>query len=126
MSERIQSVSGATTVETELNLGGLETLVNNVFQAQRRSVIVASEQWRKEVTLHMKINARWTDRTGDARGSLGVVPEYGEDEFVLVLTGGVHYMFYLEMLHAGNFSILGPTLNEMADILLDRIGAVRE
>jgi hypothetical protein len=57
-----------------------------------------------------KLNAPWTDRTGNARQGLhgGAVLE-GTD-FVIYIAHTMTYGVYLELCNAGNFAILMPTL----------------
>jgi hypothetical protein len=73
----------------------------------------------------MKEHASWQDETGNARASLGVIPDYQPTEFTYTITGGVPYMRFLERGHAGRFSILPDATHAWGHILLQRVGARR-
>lgn len=61
-------------------------------------------------TRYMKQHARWTDRTGNARATLKVDPVHEELTHKLILHGGMPYQIFLELLHAGRYAIIGPTV----------------
>jgi hypothetical protein len=87
---------------------------------------ITVEQWADEVTEWMKENRPWQDRTTDARKSLGVLLDFGNDMWEAVLTGGVPYMVFLETARNHKYAILEPALDLWADRLYERLGAVRQ
>lgn len=73
-----------------------------------------AEQMISRIRDWMKANAKWKDRTGDARRTLNawaVNMSYGA---LVVLSHGVPYGIYLETMQAGRFAILKPALNYWA------------
>lgn len=69
------------------------------------------EQW-------MKINAGWTDRTGNARQTLSAqVEAISRDMMEIILAGGVDYFIWLELANAGRFAIIGPALDYFGPLL---------
>lgn len=77
---------------------------------------------------HMKMNAPWTDRTGNARASLhasfadirtrGVG---GSSAKVLILTGGMWYSPLLELKNGGRQAIIWPTAQMIAQRIMSDI-----
>lgn len=62
----------------------------------------------------MKSNARWTDRTGNARNGLMCTVEGRGDEITLVLSGSVPYQVYLETRWSGKYAIIKPSVLKWA------------
>lgn len=127
MARTISTTVGAVTCDMVIDLSGLEGAVEILILQKKAEIVHKAKEWSEDVTLKMKLGAKWTNRTGNARGSLGVVPDphFVGNLMELFLTGGVKYMFYLETKFAGAFSILGPTLDEEADNFILSIGAER-
>jgi hypothetical protein len=78
-------------------------------QVEAATMRVATRMAR-EIEAYMRQNARWTDRTGDARRLLKaeVLDVTGRAAFIL-LQHGVEYGVFLEMRPA--YAIIGPTLD---------------
>lgn len=55
-------------------------------------------------------NAPWTDRTGDARRSIGSVDDSSKDIIRYWLKIGVDYGIWLEISNQGKYRILVPTM----------------
>lgn len=118
--------AGDWTAEIDLNLSGLEGLYEDATEVSKEIAKLIIDQWADEVEDWMKANAPWQDDTGDARKSLGVLKDFTKQVWEMVLTGGVPYMKFLEMLHEYRFAILRPALDEWANVLIERLGAVRD
>lgn len=68
-----------------------------------------------QLEAEMKENARWTDRTANARQTLHTEVEEVADEMVeIILAHGVDYGIYLELSHGGAYAIIGPTIDTAA------------
>lgn len=96
-------------------------LANAYVLAIRRGVRAIAERYAPEIEAHMKANATWTDRTGNARQTLtAVVEELGLDMLAVILAHGMIYGSYLEgytpegreTMQGGRFAIIAPTLDE--------------
>lgn len=78
-----------------------------------------------EGTAFAKINAPWTDRTGNARAGLHSdvqVLDQGRT-FELIIAGSVFYQIFLETRFSGKYAIIMPTINHIGKLLMDRIQA---
>lgn len=73
-----------------------------------------------EVAAWMRDNARWTDRTGEARQGLYADIEHVVRRSVhLLMSHGptIEYAVWLEWAHAGRFSILPDAVDNFAPVL---------
>jgi hypothetical protein len=61
-------------------------------------------------TAHMKINAPWTDRTGNARSGLGAKVFKQGSRWVMNLFGRANYQIWLEVKQDGKYAIITPTI----------------
>jgi hypothetical protein len=100
----------------------MPTLNRNIYQVMRFHA--------PSLEAKAKTDARWTDRTTNARSSLNatVVVE-GKHQYALVLAGGVKYQIWLEVRFAGRYAIIMPTIKAYAPVvmasftkLLERMG----
>lgn len=57
-----------------------------------------------------KRNAKWHDRTGNARQGLHAVAESSGKTHQIVLAHGVPYGIYLEVRFSGKYAIINPTI----------------
>ncbi len=81
--------------------------------------------YAQDIGNHMRKNARWVDRTGNARASLRAVTQFTSDMLGVVLVGGgpPDYVKYLELAMAGKYAIIRPTLEAYAGrIYRDLVG----
>lgn len=70
----------------------------------------------------MRADARWTDRTGNARG--GLFAEHEKEPMVkhdMTLYGAMPYSIWLELRWSGKYAVIGPT---MLDVAPDMVGAI--
>jgi hypothetical protein len=82
------------------------------------------EEFADECQSHMKANAPWEDRTGDARNTLtGTAYEKGDVHGVL-LAHGVTYGRFLEFRFGGRDAIVIPTLEEKGPELMARLNGL--
>jgi len=72
-----------------------------------------------EIEAWMKVNATWTDRTGNARQTLytRVIPAL-MNEIVIVLGHGMWYGRFLELSNAGRYAILAPAVDHFLPIIV--------
>lgn len=116
---------GGVRSELTLDLAGLAPLIERARQLALAQVKAVGESWSDQVTEWMVENAPWNDDTGDARGSLGVVPEYTPNVYTYSVTGGVTYQQHLELARAGKYEIIKPAVDFWGQVLLDWAGAER-
>lgn len=73
---------------------------------------------------YMRLNAKWTDRTGNARA--GLRARHDSEPMVrheLVLHHSMPYGIWLEVRFSGKYAIIGPSIQELGPDLMDRIAA---
>lgn len=102
---------------------GTEVYVSRV-EAGVKAIL---DKWAPQVENWMKANARWTDRTANARQSLWADTEQVVNVMVqLIFAHGVEYGTYLEgwdernqrwMQNAGTWAIIGPALDHFAPLI---------
>lgn len=67
-------------------------------------------------------NAKWTDRTSNARNGLFGKPfKDGRKKFGLVIFGTVTYQPWLEIRFSGRYAIIGPTIRHEAPELMQTV-----
>lgn len=74
-------------------------------------------RWAPEIESWMKSNAKWTDRTGNARQSLYTEVEEISSIMIGIIMGygnNLEYGIFLELSHGGAFAIIGPALDYFA------------
>lgn len=76
-----------------------------------RAVFALATRYAPEIESWMKTNAKWTDRTGNARQTLWAEAFDFVDIIVLAFGHGVDYGTFLEWAHGGRFAIIAPALD---------------
>jgi hypothetical protein len=99
--------------------------------AVTRGVRAICDRYAPEIENWMMDNARWEDRTGDARQSLrAAVEELTNGYIELLLAHGMFYGWYLEginpntmtpMANAGQWDIINPALDHFGPRIWDEI-----
>ncbi len=93
------------------------------FRSEHQRRLAATRElfksYEAEIGNWMRANARWQDRTGNARNSLRAVSQFGDDVFRLVAQGGgpPDYVQFLELAMAGRYAIVRPALEHFAGLL---------
>lgn len=87
-------------------------LMNGLAQLSKKDIAIMTELQTEAIELqdHMKQNAPWTDRTGQARRSLNVKVKTIKNGYRLVLSHGVDYGVDLELKHNKKYAIIQPTI----------------
>lgn len=67
---------------------------------------------------YAKANARWTDRTGDARERLHATVEETGPIGTIVLAHGVSYGVWLEIANGGRYSIIPETIDVVGPLVM--------
>lgn len=93
---------------------GLDGVINNLNAWGRRkeaAVIALAQNWAGTLEGRAKQNARWTDRTGNARNGLKGQAIVGRREVAITLSHSMDYGVWLELANSGRNAILGPTMD---------------
>lgn len=108
---------GATSFNWRDNLSpNLEKLHKRCDAAVLMYAITKAQQ----LEYYMKINRKWTDRTGAAKARLkGTASIPKEHQVRITLAHGVNYGIWLELAHEMNYAIIRPT------ILMQSAGVMR-
>lgn len=96
---------------------GLEVLSNNINRRGKSlntSRKLAMEKLAKEMEEYAKENARWNDRTTNARQGLQgyAIHDDAKQISTAYLSHGEDYGVWLELMNAGEFAIITPTIME--------------
>lgn len=90
---------------------GLQRVLPRVDAA----VDIVFDRYEAEAETYARTNAKWTDRTGNARQ--GLFAQHDSEpmvEHALTVYGTMPYTFWLEVRWSGRYAIIGPTLFEIA------------
>jgi hypothetical protein len=69
--------------------------------------------WGLTGTSEMKANARWTDRTSNARNGLRFRVTQTKSNTTLTYFGSMPYNIWLEVRWSGKYAIIGPTMSSV-------------
>lgn len=92
--------------------GLFDTLATADDQTQRR-IRAVMEYNAPKVEAHMKFNAPWTDRTGNARQGLSAQAFEDGPNHGIILFHTVPYGIWLEVRFNGRYAIIDPTIEVM-------------
>ena len=99
-------------------MAGEDEVITALGQEHRRRVEnmkTLLTSYAAEIGNWMRANAKWEDRTGNARASLGGVTAFSDDMLMLILQGGPpSYVKFLELAMAGKYAVIRPALEHFA------------
>jgi uncharacterized membrane protein YccC len=99
------------------------TTANDRFNA---ALDMYSETACKKLQSDARANAKWKDRTGDARKRLTGYRERRHNGIRLVLAHGVDYGLWLELAHEQRYAILQQTVNKLGPEILRGLDRLME
>jgi hypothetical protein len=113
---------------SSIKMTGIDKLAESIKAHDREVKKVIAGQFlyhANEATTFAKINAPWTDRTGNARAGLhsDVQVINGGDAFELTVAHSVPYGIWLEIRFSGRYAIIMPTVNYIGQLMLGRIAS---
>lgn len=89
-----------------------------VKKKTRAAIGLYADTASKKMEGEAKINALWTDRTGNARNSIQGDFGWQSNKAVITLSGNMDYSVYLELANEKRFAILKPTIDRNAPEIL--------
>lgn len=92
--------------------------VENFNKNLRRNVGAVVDRHSAITTAWLKQNARWTDRTGAARGGLLAIPHHDKKFEEIFMAYSVNYGIWLEVAHDRKYAIITPAMRIMGDELM--------
>lgn len=110
----------------EIKMTGIDTLAKSIEAHDLKVKRIIGGQFgraKAEAVNFAKLNAPWTDQTGNARSGLfaDVGAENNGDQFWLILAHSVYYGIFLESRFSGRYAIIMPTINYIGQLLIERI-----
>lgn len=93
--------------------------LNSMQQKTRASLQIIADSAAKSMEKYAKANARWTDRTGNARQRLKGSTRWDETALIAAISHNVDYGMWLELCNEKKYAILEEALNSQAQNLLD-------
>ncbi len=106
---------GAETVEQ--NMRGYPRVV-------RRAIAAVSRRHARKMVRYARTNAKWTDRTGQARKRLFAQVEINGERVIINLSHGVFYGLFLEIKNQGRFAIIWPTIRATQNDFMDDLQGI--
>lgn len=94
--------------------GTLPANIDNLDRYMKSRILTAAHSFAPRIETHMKTNAPWTDRTGNARAGLFARASVAGTGAKITFGHTVFYGIFLETRFAGRYAIVLPTLEEMA------------
>lgn len=92
----------------------------DAMQAKTRAALqIIADSAVKAMETYAKDNARWTDRTGNARQRLKGSTRWESTALIAAITHNVDYGMWLELAHGKKYAILEEALNSQAQSLLE-------
>lgn len=104
-----------------------DTLSGNVAKLPKkveRAVVGATEYGATRGQKFMKTNAKWIDRTGNARQGLRGFAVHEPGRSTIIFSHGVNYGIWLEVRFSGRYAIIGPTLIYTGPLVMRLLGNV--
>lgn len=92
------------------NLSGLTTGLMTFEDRLDAAVHMFADTAAQKLQGDARDNAKWTDRTGDARRRLTATTEKVPDGYQIKLAHGVDYGMALELAHQMRYAIIEPTI----------------
>lgn len=117
-------MSKSFTIELDAldhNLKNFDARARRAIDATMKYQAAKSETW-------MRTNAKWTDRTTNARNGLFalVIDDIGTDVWLLVLSHTVSYGIWLEVANSGKYAIVRPAFLRANRELMNRLSKLFE
>ena len=106
------------TWKTDTLSGNVDALPKKV----QRAVVGATEYGATKAQGYAKTNAKWTDRTSNARQGLRAFAIHEAGRSTIIVTHGMPYGIWLEVRFSGRNAIIGPTLIYAGDLTMRLLG----
>lgn len=105
--------------------------IRNYPKKTRDKISEIMEEVGKEMEAYAQANARWEDRTGEAREGLtaevtGGFEAWSKNQLELTLSYSVDYGIWLELRWGGRYAIIIPTVEKFGPELMRRMNGITE
>jgi hypothetical protein len=98
---------------------GIDDLMPNIQDI----VFKLFQYWKTVAVNEMRHNAKWTDRTGNARNGLNGAVFEDDKSIEMHLYHSMPYGVFLEVRWSGRYAVIGPTMMDIAPRLAQQISA---
>lgn len=102
----------------KLNIEGIDKVIKNLKQfipKLKAALVLDSQNIAANMEQWAKANAKWTDRSSNARQFLkATVTWKNSNELMIAMSHHVDYGVYLELCNEGRYAILEQTIQEFA------------
>lgn len=102
--------------------GTMTATLKQADSRNRRAIGAAAKYIATASEKHMRSNAPWTDRTGNARAGLHATVQGSGNTTAVILYHSVPYGIWLETRWSGRYAIINPTIEVMAPKFIDMVG----
>jgi hypothetical protein len=111
-----------------IELSALDHNLKNFDQRARKAIDATMTYQAAKSETWMRSNAKWTDRTTNARNGLFalVIDDIGTDVWLLVLSHTVSYGIWLEVANSGKYAIVRPAFLRANRELMNRLSKLFE
>jgi len=100
----------------KINTSGLK--LNKAALKHKAALLLYADTAGKMMEAEAKREAKWTDRTTNARQSIKGGAGWEGNQLKVVLSGGMDYSPYLELANERRYEILRPTIEKNAAEIL--------
>lgn len=87
----------------------------------RKAVVDLLKTWERQIEAYAKQNAKWRDRTGNARQNLFSHTDDEGNSIKLYLSHRMDYGLWLELKYSGRYAIVMPTLQAHERQIMDSV-----
>lgn len=98
-----------------------EQRVQQIGPTIKRAMVAAARRSAPQIEGWMRSNAKWIDRTGNARSGLGAEVQVSTNTVAIVLFHSVPYGIWLEVRWSGRYAIIEPAIIEWAPKYVDMV-----
>jgi hypothetical protein len=111
----------------QINMSSLDHNLKNFNPRARKAITAVLDYQKPKSETRMRTEAPWTDRTTNARNSLfAAVIRETEDDWLFVVSHGVSYGFWLEVINSGEYAIVRPEFLKANREIMQRLSRLFE
>lgn len=101
--------------------GNMAAKLNQFGPKVKRGMVAAANYTAPRAEAWMKTNAKWTDRTGNARNGLGASVQVSTNRVAIVLYHSVPYGVFLEVRWGGRYAVIEPAMAQFGPEFVNAI-----
>lgn len=103
------------------NDGGIIRNLREMPGAMNRLIATTVELYASRGDAYMRKNARWKDRTTNARNGLHAISFHDGKQHGIIYAHGVPYGIWLEVRFSGKYAIIAPTLQDQGPRIMSTL-----